>query len=56
MVDMATGSLWETVTLTTFGSSKQIFIDLIEEAKDLSLEKEEGNTVIYTTVGSEWRR
>eukprot|EP01118_Nematostelium_gracile_P006826 TRINITY_DN2202_c0_g1_i1.p1 TRINITY_DN2202_c0_g1~~TRINITY_DN2202_c0_g1_i1.p1 ORF type:complete len:362 (+),score=77.31 TRINITY_DN2202_c0_g1_i1:64-1149(+) len=56
VVDMTTGSLWETVTLTTFGRDRKIFMDLLEEAKDEVIRREEGSTVIYHSSGGDWRR
>ncbi len=56
VVDLSSGSPWETVTLTTVGRDRQIFVDLLNEAKDLALQKEEGCTVIYTSSGGDWRR
>jgi chaperone BCS1 len=56
VVDLTSGSLWETVTLTTFGWDRQVYVDLLNEAKDLALQKEEGSTVIYTSSGGDWRR
>ncbi|KAL6059847.1 mitochondrial chaperone [Balamuthia mandrillaris] len=55
MVDLNSGTPWETVTLTTLGRSKQIYLDILQEAKDLALKKQEGKTVIYTAWGPEWR-
>ncbi len=56
VVDMTSGNLWETVTLTTLGRNRKIFEDILEEAKHFALQKEEGHTVIYTTAGTDWRR
>eukprot|EP01132_Coremiostelium_polycephalum_P001487 gene1487-1876_t len=56
VVDMTSGNLWESITLTTLGTSRDIFQRLIEEAKVLAINKEEGKTIIYTSSGVEWRR
>jgi chaperone BCS1 len=56
VVDINSGSLWETLTLTTLGQSRKIFEEIITEARILALQKEEGTTVIYTTSGIDWRR
>mmetsp|Transcript_22746 Transcript_22746/g.31688 ORF Transcript_22746/g.31688 Transcript_22746/m.31688 type:complete len:440 (-) Transcript_22746:3082-4401(-) len=56
VVDMTSGSLWETITLTTVGRSRKIFEEILEEARQNAVEKEEGSTVIYTTSGGDWRR
>ena len=54
-IDLQSGSLWETVTLTMLGRDKQILIDLLNEAKDLALKEEDGTTIIYTSYGPDWR-
>jgi chaperone BCS1 len=56
MVDLQSGSPWETVTLTAVGRSRQIFEDILQEAKEMALAREEGKTVIFTSWGSEWRQ
>ncbi|KAK5583631.1 hypothetical protein RB653_005229 [Dictyostelium firmibasis] len=56
VVDMNSGNLWESITLTTLGTGRQVFQNLIEEAKEMALEKEEGKTLIYTSMGTDWRR
>lgn len=55
MVDLASGSPWETVTFTTFGRNRQLFLDILQEARDMALSKEEGKTLIYTANGFEWK-
>ncbi|XP_067890561.1 mitochondrial chaperone BCS1 [Heterodontus francisci] len=55
MIDLHTGTPWETVTLTSLGSNRQIFFDILREAKDLALKQQEGKTVMYTVMGAEWR-
>ncbi|EGC38598.1 hypothetical protein DICPUDRAFT_28373 [Dictyostelium purpureum] len=56
VIDMNSGNLWESITLTTLGTKRNIFQKLIEEAKIMALDKEEGKTIIYTSMGTEWRR
>eukprot|EP01117_Protostelium_nocturnum_P018568 TRINITY_DN7797_c0_g1_i1.p1 TRINITY_DN7797_c0_g1~~TRINITY_DN7797_c0_g1_i1.p1 ORF type:complete len:523 (-),score=103.71 TRINITY_DN7797_c0_g1_i1:60-1628(-) len=56
VVDMTSGNLWESVTLTTIGRSRKIFEEILEEAKTFCTQKEEGTTVIYTSAGGDWRR
>jgi chaperone BCS1 len=56
MIDLNSGTPWETVTLTTLrrrGTS--VFTDILEEAKNFAVQKEEGKVVIYTNWGMEWR-
>lgn len=53
--DMSTGSPWETLTLTTLSLKPNLFQELLAEAKEAALEREEGMTVIYQSYGHEWR-
>ncbi|CAG8513884.1 4231_t:CDS:2 [Scutellospora calospora] len=55
MLDITTGSPWETVTLTTISRDRNIFTNLLHEAQELALAQQEGKTVIYTSWGPEWR-
>jgi len=53
---MTSGNLWETITLTTIGRTRTVFEEILEDAKNFSLQKEEGSTTIYTTIGGDWRK
>src|SRR5688500_17952882 len=55
MLDMTSGSPWETVTLTTLARDRYLFGELLKEAQKLALAKQEGKTVVFTSWGSEWR-
>ncbi|KAF9132309.1 hypothetical protein BGW39_000415 [Mortierella sp. 14UC] len=55
MMDMTTGTPWETVTLTTLSRDRQVFTELLQEAQKMALLNQEGKTVIYTSWGPEWR-
>ncbi len=55
MMDLQTGVPWEAVTLTAIGWNRSVYFDLLEEARQLALEGQEGKTVMYTAMGSEWR-
>lgn len=55
MVDITTGSPFETVTLTTVGSDRKILDDLLCEAREQAIKREVGKTVIYTSWANEWR-
>ncbi|WFD35799.1 Complex III assembly protein translocase and chaperone [Malassezia cuniculi] len=55
MVDLTTGAPWETVTLTTLASYTHLFSQLLAEARELALSSTHGKTVVYTTMGFEWR-
>ncbi|GAM19516.1 hypothetical protein SAMD00019534_026910, partial [Acytostelium subglobosum LB1] len=56
VVDMSSGNLWESITLTTLGFKRDIFSKLLDEARVMAAEREEGKTIIYTSMGTEWRR
>lgn len=47
--------IFETVTLTAFGRNREMFMNILEEARRLALLSSEGNTVMYTVAGAEWR-
>ena len=56
MVDLHSGSPWETVTLTSFGRNKEIFYEMLEESRRLALSQQEGRTIMYIPMGAEWRQ
>ena len=56
MVDLTTGAPWETVTLTSLATNKQLFFDILNEARRMALAKQEGKTVMYVAMGAEWRQ
>lgn len=56
MVDLNTGKPWEKVLFTSYGRSTTVFDKMLEEAYALSVQKEEGKTIIFTNWGSEWRQ
>ena len=56
MVDLHSGSPWETVTLTSLGRDKSVFFVMLEEARKAALKSNEGRTLVYTAMGSEWRQ
>lgn len=55
MMDLTTGSPWETITITTLSRDRHVFKDLLHEAQEMALKKQEGKTVLYTSYGPEWR-
>ncbi|KAJ3056705.1 hypothetical protein HK097_005106, partial [Rhizophlyctis rosea] len=55
MIDLKSGAPWETITLTTLSRDRPLLSKMLEEAKQLSLSKEEGKMVIYTSWGVDWR-
>lgn len=55
LLDMTSGTPFETVTLTTLYSDRHLFRDLLGEAKKMALKAQEGKTVLYTSWGPDWR-
>ncbi|KAG9349428.1 hypothetical protein JZ751_027871 [Albula glossodonta] len=55
MVDLHTGTPWESVTFTALGRDRDVFFNILQEARELALKQEEGRTVMYTAMGAEWR-
>ncbi|ORX93261.1 hypothetical protein K493DRAFT_223675 [Basidiobolus meristosporus CBS 931.73] len=55
LMDLTTGSPWETVLLTTLSRDRDVFAELLAEAQKSALSRQEGKTVIYTSWGPEWR-
>ncbi|KAJ3158273.1 hypothetical protein HDU86_002982 [Geranomyces michiganensis] len=55
MIDLKSGTPWETITLTTLSRDRKLFAKMLEAAKGAALAKEEGKTVVYTSYGPEWR-
>ncbi|KAI8060458.1 BCS1 N terminal-domain-containing protein [Gongronella butleri] len=55
MVDLTTGSPWETVTITTLARDQPLLNELLSDAQNMALEKQQGKTVMYTSYGPEWR-
>ncbi|KAG0172280.1 hypothetical protein DFQ28_005434 [Apophysomyces sp. BC1034] len=55
LMDLTTGSPWETITITTLSRDRYVFSELLREAQEMALKKQEGKTVIYTSYGPEWR-
>ncbi|KAH9496146.1 mitochondrial chaperone [Bulinus truncatus] len=47
--------VFETVTLTAFGRNRELFMNILSEARNLALLSNEGQTVMYSAVGPEWR-
>ncbi|KAL1132383.1 hypothetical protein AAG570_010338 [Ranatra chinensis] len=55
-LDLHMGIPWETVTLTSLGKNKQLFFNILEEARQMALTKTEGKTVMYTAMGADWKQ
>jgi len=54
-MQMASGTPWETVTLSTLSRDRALFAPLLAEARDAALRGQEGRLVVYTAWGTEWR-
>ncbi|GAA6059508.1 hypothetical protein JCM10212_002251 [Sporobolomyces blumeae] len=55
MLDLNSGTPWETVHLTTLSRDRSLFPSLLSEARELAQQAVVGRTVIYTAWGAEWR-
>lgn len=55
-LDIQMGIPFETVELTAFGRDRNIYFDMLEEARELALKFTEGKTLLYTAMGPEWRQ
>ncbi|ODO11840.1 hypothetical protein I350_00624 [Cryptococcus amylolentus CBS 6273] len=55
LMDLHSGTPWETLTLTTLSTSRNLFSNLLSEARELAEASTEGKTVVYTAWGVEWR-
>ncbi|CAF1561553.1 unnamed protein product [Adineta ricciae] len=49
------GVPFESVQLTAFGQDRQIYIDMLEKARDAALLANEGKTLVYSPTINEWR-
>ncbi|KAJ7405666.1 Mitochondrial chaperone BCS1 [Pitangus sulphuratus] len=56
VIDLNTGTPWESVTFTALGTDREIFFNILQEARELALQQQEGKTLMYTAVGAEWRQ
>lgn len=54
-LDFNTGKPWEKIQFTFFGKNTQLFENILNDAYEVSSQKEENKTTIYTNWGSEWR-
>ena len=54
-MDSTVGAPFETLTITTAAWHRNMFDEILREARDRALAKEEGRTVIYHASGHDWR-
>lgn len=55
MIDIKSGSPWETILFTTLSRDRHLFQKMLEESKQLALRNDVGKTVIFASMGPEWR-
>lgn len=55
LMDLTSGTPFETITLTTLYRDREVFRELLHEANSMAVRLQEGKTVIYTSWGPEWR-
>jgi len=55
-LDLHMGVPWEAVTLTAFGSDRNLYFGILEEARQMALTQHEGKIIMYTAMGAEWRQ
>lgn len=53
--NMNSGEPFETLTLTTLYAHRHVFEYIFTEAHRLSMERNQGKTIMYTTQGFEWK-
>ncbi|XP_076816752.1 mitochondrial chaperone BCS1-like isoform X1 [Clavelina lepadiformis] len=56
MMDVNRHVPYETVTLTTLGRNKELFEQILNEARHKALQMQQGMTLIFKPAGSEWRQ
>ncbi|OBZ75907.1 Mitochondrial chaperone BCS1 [Grifola frondosa] len=52
---LMSGIPWETVTITTLSRDRDMFPQLLSEARDMAMRGQEGKLVIHTPWGIEWK-
>lgn len=55
-MDMQRGTPWETITLTTLYSNRNLFEDLFLEAHQLAQQSTEGKTIVFTPRTASWEK
>lgn len=55
LMDLTSGTPFETITLTTLYRDRHLLPELLNEAQQRAIKQREGKTVIYTSFGPEWR-
>uniref|UniRef100_K7GF26 Mitochondrial chaperone BCS1 n=1 Tax=Pelodiscus sinensis TaxID=13735 RepID=K7GF26_PELSI len=52
MIDLHTGTPWESVTFTALGTNREIFFSILQEARELALRQQEGKTAASSSCKS----
>ena len=52
---MTSGVPWETISVTALARDRDLFLDMLQEAKSHAMAQNSGKTIIYTSFGHEWR-
>ena len=47
---------WETVQMTTIGKNRNLFAQMLDEARNLAMLEYSGKTLMYTVIGTEWKK
>lgn len=55
-MDIQMGIPFETVQFTAFGKNRELYFQILEEARELALKGTEGMTLLYTAMGADWRQ
>ncbi|ODV92467.1 hypothetical protein CANCADRAFT_1061 [Tortispora caseinolytica NRRL Y-17796] len=55
LMDLTSGTPFETVVLKTLYKDRHLFEDILNEAREIAVQKQEGKTVLFTSYGPEWR-
>ncbi|XP_011499114.1 PREDICTED: mitochondrial chaperone BCS1 [Ceratosolen solmsi marchali] len=56
MHDVNLGMAFESVHLTAFGKDRNIYFQILEEARQMALAEHKGKTIMYVAMGHEWRQ
>jgi len=47
---------FESVTLTALGRNQKLYADILDAARDVALQRQEGKTIMYEARGTEWKQ
>ncbi|PIK52426.1 putative mitochondrial chaperone BCS1 [Apostichopus japonicus] len=56
MMDLHSGIPFESVTLTAIGRNREMFFDILNQAREAAMQRQEGKTIMYVAMGTEWRQ